>query len=327
MKRALLLLGFAPLLWAQTATKQAPVQTKLLVPSATHNLGVLSFTFSSNPGCDKDGNMYFHVGEFSNVGILRMTADGSESKNLTASDQSSQTANASFSDFSVTPGGTVYVLAGADGKMKVLRYDENGAKGEPIPLDIPQSVIGTNIVATDSGAMLVFGFYDDSAPATLKGKGYTALLDASGRVRQEIQMSVPGLDISKLAAGQAFAPGMALGDDGNFYVPGSNQILVISPAGELIQRIPFENPDPKGVPSRIFAAGGMLVIVFSREDDHLVHESYLVLLAGSGDVVGYYQRSAELRGMGAMCFSPKSGITFLRAGENKHLELLTAQFR
>ncbi|MGO8735988.1 MAG: hypothetical protein ACLQVM_24700 [Terriglobia bacterium] len=139
--------------------------------------------------------MYFHVGGSSGTEILRLSADASEGRTF-------KEPKAVFSDFSVTPGGNVYVLAGMDGEIKLLRFDEDTAKAEPISLRLPQGVSASNIVASDSRTLLFFGFYDRTAPPDLKGKGYLALLDtSSGAVRQEVHSSVPGVDLAKLASG------------------------------------------------------------------------------------------------------------------------------
>lgn len=311
------------LLLTQSANAQVSIPTKLLAPSSTRNVLAPPFTFWGNPACDKDGNMYFHVGGSSSIEILRLSADGSEGKIFKLPDQFPR---AVFSDFSVSPGGYVYVLAGIEGKLKLLRFDEVGAMSEPISFQLPQSVGASNIVASDNRTVLFFGFYDDTAPPDLTGKSYLALINPlSGAVQQEVHVSVPGVDIEKLAARKVPAPGVALGDDGNFYFAGSSQILVITPFGVLVQRIPFDNPSPKSIVTRLLVAGGLIVVVLTRIDNHQAHKGYLVLL-NSGGVVGYYEPSAELGGWGAMCFSPREGMKFLKV-ENRQLKLLTAPFR
>ncbi|MGO8734128.1 MAG: hypothetical protein ACLQVM_15250, partial [Terriglobia bacterium] len=124
------------------------------------------------------------------------------------------------------------------------------------------------------------------------------------------------------ASGEALAPGAAVGDDGNFYFAGSNQILVIAQDGGLLRRVAFDNPDPMSVVTRLHVSGGLIILDLIRIEKHQVHCSYLVFL-NSGGVVGYYERSEQLGGWGEMCYSPKQGLTFLKV-ENRQLKLLIA---
>jgi hypothetical protein len=317
------------LFFIQSASAQVPITPKPLTPSSIRNVLVPPFNSMGNPACDADGDMYFHVGRsFNDTEILRLSADGNEGKLFKLSDQFPDAGKFRLSDFSVAPSGTVYVLGGVSVKQKsmLLRFDEGGKPSEPIPLRIPADVIGDSIMATDNRMVLLFGYHDDNAPPDLKGKSYLALLDTSGAVRQELHISVPGADIAKLASGEASSPGVALGDDGNFYLAGSNQILVISQGGELVGRIPFDNPYPKSTPARLQVSGGVIVVTLARIDGHDAYDSYLVLLNPSGGVVGYYEPSKEQGNWVNMCYSPKQGLTFLKV-ENEQVKLLTAPFR
>jgi hypothetical protein len=280
-----------------------------------------AFTSWGHPACDKEGDMYFHVGGFLNTEILRLSADGSEGKTFRLSDQFPEASKFGFTDFSVTPGGNVYVLVvSAGGKNLLLRFDEDGTMAQPISPRLPKGVIGDTLLATDSGPALFFGYYDSPAPPELKGKSYLALLDSSGAA-YEVHLSIPGLDVAKLASGEASSPGAALGDDGNFYLAATNQILVVAPDGDLVRRIPFENPDPKTLIARLMVSGGVIVVAMDRLEEHVAHDSYLVLLNPSGAKVGYYAPAKEIAGWPAVCYSPKQGLIFLKV-QNRQLKLL-----
>lgn len=267
--------------------------------------------------------MYFHVGDSTGTKILRLSADGGEGRIFKVPDQFPR---AVFADFSVSPGGEVYVLARMEHKLKLLQFDPDGAISGPTALLLPPNVSVSNMVASDNRTLLFFGFYDDKAPPELKGKSYLALLNPlSGAVQQEMHVSVPGLDLAKLAAAEAPAPGVALGDDGNFYFAGSGQILVVAPDGDLLRRIPFDNPAPKSTITRLVVSSGLIIIFLTGVNDHQAHDTYLVLL-NSGGMVGYYQPSPELGDWPGQCFSPAHGMTFLKV-ENKQLKLLTSPFR
>jgi len=313
------------LLGVQCAAAQVSVQPRILSVSSSHVLSVPPFTFWSDPGCDREGNMYFHVGGSAGVEILRVSSDGSTGKTFTIPSRVPDSDKAVFADFSVAPTGAVYVMAGIRGKEEIFRFDEDGKMDDPISPALPDGVIGTNIAVADERNILLFGYYDNSSPAEVKGKSYMAVLKPSGEVAQELHITLQGLDMEQLAAGEALSPGFALGEDGNFYLAGPSEVLVISQAGELVRRLPFENPLPKSTPTRVHVGGGLVVVVLTSVDNHQVKADYLVLLASTGDVVGLYEPAPELGQMGDMCFSPKEGMTFLGV-EKKQLRLSTAHF-
>ncbi len=323
---ATLLLAASLLLGGQTAREQLPITAKTLLPSTSRPLLVPPFTFWGNPACDRDGNIYFHVGGFSVIEILRLAADGSEGKTFKASGQPPEVNGPDFGDFSVTPGGEVYVLAGIKGKSVLIRFDEDGTARDPVPLKLPDGVTGTNMVATDLGTILFFGYYDQTAPPATEGRGFLAILDTSGEVRKVLDAPASEVDIRKLSSGEGMAPGAALGDDGNFYFAGPRELFVISQGGELVGRIPYDNPDPKSSATKVLVSGGVAVIVLARVDNHQVSRSYLVLLTPSGGSVGYYRPSEQLGGWGEMCFSPQRGFTFLKV-ENGQVKLQIAPLR
>jgi hypothetical protein len=269
--------------------------------------------------------MYFHVGDFIKWEILRLSADGSQGNILKVSDQFPGASKFGFFDFSVTPGGNVYVLGGTpEHEIMLLRFDQDGSMSQRTTLRVPKSVIPMIIVATEDRTFLFFGYYDHTAPSDLKGTSYMVLLDESGAVRGEIHATVPGLDVAKLSGGEGAPPG-ALGDDGNFYFAGSNQILVMAQDGELLRRIPFDNPYPKSKATGLHVSGGLIIINLVRVDDHQARMRYLVLL-NSGGVVGYYEASKELGGWPATCYSARGEWTFLKV-ENRQLKLLTVRLQ
>jgi hypothetical protein len=321
MVTALMVAGL--IVGGQIAREQPPEVAKTLVPSTSRALLVPPFTFWGNPACDRDGNMYFHVGGFGGLEILRLSADGSKGDTFKVSDKPTGENGPDFGDFSITPSGVIFVLGGIRGKSALIRFDDDGTARDPVLLKLPDGVTGTNIVATDLGSILFFGFYDQTAPTGMQGRAFLAVLDTSGEVRKILDASATEVDVARLASGQGMAPGIGLGDDGNFYFAGPKELLVISQAGQLLQRIPYTNPDPKGTASKVLVSGGVAVIVLTRVDNHQIRKSYLVLLTPSGGFVGYYKPSDQLGGWGEMCFSPKRGFTFLKV-ENGQVKLQIA---
>jgi len=307
-----------------SASGQVSMQPKLLTPSSTRSVQTPPFT-SWGTGCDKQGNMYFHVGAFGKAEFLKLSADGSQSRILKGSDQFPEASKFGFADFSVTPAGELYVLGGTVGEVMLVRFDEHGDISKPVVLQLPvvcRKLIPVSILASDERKFLFFGYYDQAASPDLRGTSYMALLDSSGAVGREVHLSVPGLDIAKLAAGAELSPSAALGDDGDSYFAGSNQILVISPDGDLLRRISFDNPYPRSRVSRLEVSGGLIILhLSSGERFQPVHIRYLVLLP-SGGVAGYYEPSEQLGGWESCCYTPAQGLIFLKV-ENKKLKLLT----
>ncbi|HTS69012.1 MAG TPA: hypothetical protein VMO17_08500 [Terriglobia bacterium] len=324
------LAGFVCLLLViQPAPAQGPLLPKTLTPATIHDVMAPPFTFWGNPACDKDGNMYFHVGGSAVAEVLRLSADGSEGKIFKVAEDSPGAKGFVFQDFSVSPKGEVNILGGITGestRIMVMHFHQDGSMDEPIYPQIPKSAFPTNVVTSDAGTVLLFGYYDDTAPRGLKKTSYLAILDSSGTPRQEVHAAVPGLDIAKLASGETPAPAATLGEDGNFYLPGSNEILVMLPDGELVRGIPFDNPEPKSMVGRLIVSGKLIIIVLDSYINRAGHADYLVLLNPSGGVVGYYQPSEELGGWRAMCYSPQQGLIFLKV-DHKRLKLLTVPLR
>src|ERR1017187_9690495 len=86
-----------------SASGQIPMSPKVLTPSSTRIVQAPPFTSWGNPACDKDGNIYLHVGTFGKAEFLKLSADGSQGKILKVSDQFPEASKFYFSDFSVTP--------------------------------------------------------------------------------------------------------------------------------------------------------------------------------------------------------------------------------
>lgn len=318
--------GLACLLFViQPAVAEEPLSPKILTPASIRNVMAPPFTFWGSPACDKDGNMYFHVGGSEAGEVLRLSADASEGKIFKVSGNFPGANHFIFQDFSVTHKGEVTILGGIAGenpKVILLHFEQDGTMGEPIDPQIPKAAIPTNIVASDAGTLLLFGYSDETAPPALKRTSYLAILDSSGTIRQEVHATVPGLDLAKLSSGETPTPAATLGEDGNFYLPRSNQILVMLPDGELVRLIPFDNPEPKGIVGRLIVSGELIIIEIDTYTNHNGQANYLVLLNPSGGVVGYYKPSEQLGGWPAMCYSPKQGLLYLKV-DHRQLKLLT----
>ncbi len=305
--------------------EKGAIEPRPVVATDSRLLSVPTFTFWLPAQCDNDGNMYFHVGQ-SGIETFKLSADGSGGKIFRLSPVYADPTETGYSDFSVTPHGKVYVLGGVSGVVKIFPFNRDGEMEEPFSPELPKWLVLSNLVATDAGTFLVFGFYGEPAASSLKGKGYMAVLDGRGSVLTELDASATGVDIGKLASGSVPSPGVALGEDGNFYFLGPKQIVVISPEGKLVQRIPFENPDPKSSADSIRVAGRLAVIGLQRLDDEKkgLIVSFLVVETVTGGVVGFYKLPKELESRPDVCFSPKEGLTFLQM-EKGQVNLVTVR--
>ena len=73
---------------------------------------------------------------------------------------------------------------------------------------------------------------------------------------------------------------------------GSERVTVVSPVGEIVRKIPFKKPDPRAVATKIYPAGGMLVVVLNVQADSkepFFWRRLLVIDESTSKVVGYYQ--------------------------------------
>ena len=274
--------------------------------------------------CDLSGNLYFHLGsEPYSPGVIMRLEHGDLRPQLykLPTEMGKEMA---FSEFGVSPRGKVRLLEQAkDLHYAVFTLDSDTSEPDRTNLHIPAHLVITDFVASDNGALLLAGYHDEDAEQDTRGKSFLALLDASGRIQKDLTVEGPGsVDLGsvreKLHDGAA-----TVGPDGNFYFVSGSSLLVLSAYGDVVKRMPFDKPEKDLAADSVTVAGDLVSIQFSKVDSKGVLErEFLVLTASTGDPYGLYVPSKEL-GNHCLCFSTRSGYTFLRV-ENGKLKLVTA---
>jgi hypothetical protein len=301
--------------------------------SAPRIVQVPLFSFFAETQCDKNGNLFFHTdsgGFYTRTEILRISSDGEEGQKFTLSGKYADVREAAFTSFSVTPDGDLYVLAwGAPGEAKahVFRFDDDGTMKNPSTLDVPENIVPLDLVAWDDQSVLFTGYYDEKAPKNIAGKQYAALFDATGKLRKELKLSLPDVDLASV--GQKLREGgAARSEDAKLYLLEPKNVIVATSTGELLKRISFNKPDPESIASNIRVSGSLISIGFLTFSDkgNVVKKEFLVLDATTGEPFGLYQPAPEL-GTDEACFSINEGYTFVVPAAKGHRNIFKAALR
>lgn len=303
------------------------------VPTALHEssaekLSVPPFSFYDEAQCDSEGDAFFNISpSYRLIRIFELTQDPNKSVLYKLPPDA---ASAVFEAFTVSPSGELYVLGVAregnsdsDVHHYAFSFFDDGSMADKVLLEASPYLSVDTFTAIESGGFLVAGrFVKAPGSPESPGKRYTALFDASGRLVKNLEAT------GKVGIGEYAGTAATRGKDGYTYFVDQTEILVVSPGGDTVRRLPFTNPYYGSAPTAIQISQGMLSIMLSKVDkDGRVEPRYLLLNSLTGDVEGYYQPSDEL-GNEMVCFSRSSGYTFLhRTDGGNALEILTAVLR
>ena len=298
--------------------------TKTLTPYSSASTDVPTFGSFLPIQCDRNGDLYFHLdnGSYSSGTVMRLE-HGSWRPYLYKLPADSAKDNFFF-EFSVSPLGKVRLLEQArSGQYEVFRFDSDTDDPADTRLQIPEHLWISDFVASDDGTVLVGGYYDETSAKELQGKSFLALVQRNGRLLKDLTQERPGAINLGDARKKHHDGGVTVGPDGNFYFASGRELLVFSASGDVLRKIPIPKlaDDPYILSTTV--AGDLISLQFGKSDKHgMVHEEFLVLTASGGDPYGLYVPSEEL-GDNCVCFSSRSGYTFLRV-ENGKLKFLTA---
>jgi hypothetical protein len=307
-------------------------QVKVLEPATRHALSMPAFSYWSDAQCDGDANLYFHIngGDFRAAKFLRISHNGEDTDILGPSGDFSNMDKFGFEGFFVTRAGEPYVLGGDGKKAFVISFAHDGSMKTPIAIDTPEGVIVSGFAVFETGGFLVAGHYSsEDGAASQRGKTYLAVFGPTGTFRKELR----GLLSEK---GAKDDPGAALDDetkvasseDGRLYLLSSDEIQVISAAGETEGKIHFKKPDPQSLATKIYVSGNLVAIRLStyNGDRAETQKRYLVLdRDNKGEPFGYYKPSGEMDGPD-VCFSREQGFTF-QTFDHGHQTIFVAPLR
>ncbi len=309
--------------------KAPPRQAVPLTVTSSKITAVPAFAYYGAPQCDVDGNMFFRPA-FSqdDVAIFKLAQpDESKSRMFRLSPELSH-ANA-FLALAVSPSGTPYVLTqDREDILHVFSFDSDGEVKGDAKLDTPDHLFAYSLTVLGNETLLLVGHYQRDAPENLRGKGYAALFDSSGRMVRDLASKF-SLERASSDPGPAFEHiAISYAPDGNLYLPKADAILAISQTGEVVRRLRFTIPDPRDVAVDLMAANG-LVAVELGESPSLGKEAptkYWVLDALTGREYGYFALPENASHGVLACFTREAGFTFL-GHEKNHFRVVTAALR
>ena len=289
--------------------------------SSQHSLP--HFSFYDQPDCDLDGNMFFHLnsGLYNRSVILKLSRTAEKSTVFKFSDE--YTDNTAFYAFTVTPMGTVRILAQDKDGFYVFDFDSDAKMTGRTRLAMPDNTYVSHFAALDNGIALVSGYFNKDAATNKSGNSFIAVFDASGRQLGEVKYSHKyDLAESNLTIQQGSA---VPGKDGNFYLLLADRILVVSAAGSVERIVPFEPINPQALALKLFVSDGTFGIVLRIRKPNGVETDFLVLDASTGERIGFYTFPEKASGH-VLCYSRKEGLTSF-AYENKMFTLVNSPLK
>jgi len=324
--RLLMLLVFLGTNWGAAASQTSAPVARPLEPASSKPVAVPTFGWWAEPQCADDGSMYFHADTevFNDSVILKLSPDASTYALYELDDQSSK--DRSFAEFTVTPSGQVWLLTERrDGALGVFAFDSHGKAGNEVHIEGVEQLRPTAFAAFENGALLIGGYHTSNAPKAVQGKPFFALFEPSGKLRKNLVSPLPDVDPAEIGM-KLREGGATLGQDGNLYVLGPKEVLVLSESGSIVRRIAFTKPDKAATARRIVVSQNAMALWLAApgSEDGAIFQ-YLVLDRQNGDTIGLYVPH-EL-GRQAICFSREDGFTFLRRNENEKMKLEFAPLR
>jgi hypothetical protein len=287
--------------------------TILELSSSGHSLP--HFSFYDEPDCDNDGNAYFHLnsGTYNTSTILKLSSTLEKSTLFKLSGEYSD--GMAYYGFTVTPSGTLRVLAADKKGFYVFDFESDGTMTGRTRLAVPEHADISHFASLDSGVSLVSGYFDKDASANIAGKSFIATFDAAGRQIREVKYSHK-FDLSE--DNLTIQQGSAMpAKDGNFYLLLADRILVISPTGSIERTISLEPPEAHALAMKLFVSNGTLGIVFRARKEHSddLKTYFVVLYVSTGERLGLYVFPENATGH-VLCYSRKDGITSFAYANN-----------
>jgi hypothetical protein len=300
--------------------KEGP--TALRAASSTVLSSVPLFGANGSAQCDSDANLYLQTGTADSVSILKLAHDGSKYELYSVPADIAR--NAAFRAFSVSPSGELRVLVDThDHQTYAFEWHSDPGNPSQTKLEVPEHLTTKSITAFQSGAMLVAGYFNQSADEQERGKNFVAIFDASGRLAARVSGKFGDFDLASIRT-KLYEGASAVGDDGFVYLLRSDEVIVISQSGQVVRRMRFKKPDPSLLATRVDESGGTVLVQLDRDNGigKPFTTQYLALDASTGKRRGFYAPEPAL-GNSLVCFTRNEGLTFLTVKEEKQV-LVTA---
>lgn len=311
-------------LGARATQAQMPPQLRPLGAVTDENTGVPYFGYNNFAKSDNRDNLYFQPVE-SSTAVLKLSASSFEPTPYRLPDDLKEKLN--FLDFAVTPGGTVWVLADSldHAGTSALEFNSKGTLGRRIDLDLASGVNIHNFLASDQGILLLSGIYGEVADKALRGHRFAVLFDQSGKLVKKLGEEGSPVDLSRLREGP-LEGGATTGEDGSFYLLDADHLIVLNPAGVVVDRIAITKPRADLGTAGLYVSEGLAAIrLVKLAKDHSVTMTYLVVDLSTKENVGWYGGDTSM-GDDAVGFSRKAGFILFHA-EQGMVHLITATLK
>ena len=327
MRLPILLINVAALLLPfECKAQQPPSQPRVLISSSDTATNISGFSFYGFAKSDSAGNMYVRPDPgHTPAAVLRISASTSEMTLYSVPSEIRDKVN--VLDFAVSPAGKVWVLSDSHdhGKTCAFAFDSKGEVNSRTDFSLPPGVNIYSFLASDREVLLVSGNYGTIAAKELQGQPYVALFDPSGSVLRMLRNVSEEIDLRQMGS-VPIEEGSAVDEDGSFYLLNSHEITVISPAGEVSNRIPVSKPDGDLRVAGMYVSEGLAAVRLARlKKDHHVTFTYSVIDLSSKRPIGLYVADPTI-GDTAVGFSRAEGFTFYQL-EQRTVHLIRAQLR
>jgi hypothetical protein len=316
----LLALAVGPTFAGTPSANEVP--TTLRAASSTVWSSVPLLGWNGSTQCDSDANLYAQTGTADSVSVLKLAHDGSKYQLYGV--PADVTRNVAFRSFSVSSSGDLRALADThDHQTYVFEWRSDPGNPSQTKLDIPEHVTTKSIAAFQSGAMLVSGYFDQSADEHGRGKSFIAIFDASGKLAARVSGKFGDFDLASFKT-KLYEGASAVGDDGYIYLLRPDEVVVVSASGQVQRRMPFKKPDPSLLATRIDESGGTVLVQLYKDNGlgKPFTAQYLALDASTGKRRGLYAPESDL-GNNLVCFTRNEGLTFFIVKDEKQI-LVTA---
>jgi hypothetical protein len=308
--------------------KAPPRQAAALPVTSSKVTAVPAFSYLGPVQCDGDGSLFFHsaIEQFDDAAIFKLAQPDDSKSRMFKLPTNLFEANV-FLAFAVSPSGTLYVLTqDQENVFQVFNFDSDGEVKSDAKPDTPDHLFPVSLAVLGNEALFLAGYYLQDAPENLRGKGYAALFDSSGRLLRDLtnRFSLERADPDPAAAYRSIAIRSA--PDGNLYLLKAHTVLVISQSGEVVRRLRFTAPDQNEVAADLRVTAGLVSIELEPPNPtERIRPKYLVLDAMTGREYGYFARPEQDKGL-TVCFTREAGFSFLD-NEKKHFRLITSALR
>jgi hypothetical protein len=303
---------------------EPPPQPVILNVTSGKVLNVPSFGFFGPAQSDQEGAIFIHPAPFEEVNILKISPS---SDTVVYKLTGTEAQNDSYYDYGVTPGGTVWALVNVVGspELRAIEFGSDGEMKKPVSLQAPPDVQLNRFLALETGPLLASGFYTEKAAEKLRGHPFLGFFDSSGKLLRDLGGGLSPVDLAKVQNSPRQG-GCVAGDDGNAYFLDANEILVVSPGGEIAKRIRFKPPSPDMTTDGLYVSKGQAAIRLTRvHSDHRIEVNFLVMDLATGRALGWYAPPTGA-GYSDVGFSPDEGFTFF-ANEQGKIKLVKAVLR